>query len=889
MTPEKIAGQEFAHSFRGYDISDVRGFLARVAGEVRRVEEALERTRAELAEAETRPPPSIEDLTRDQLNQLLGEEAARVLRTADDAARDIRTRAEANVEKMLHEAQAEAKEIRAEAERIREEARAEADQRVSGADEIVATRLAEADSEALRRREAAIEEGRAMLAEAKEARERMLADLAQRRRDSRRELYQLRAGIEQLRESYDELRSMLDRSVTVVDTAVEDARRAAGYAAERFDRDDMADDRAELGRELGLDREPSLPRPGSDQVEDSGLGEVPRLGSEAGVSDGGGEEAQASNSEDASIHEAGVASEPDDGVGGPAATAPGATGGIEEVETQTPEDTEPVVVETASGADSPAADEIEGERSESASDPGHDLASGHGASGPTDAGDTPEMAETPDDSEELGSKGEDHEPAMAGPEGAAPAAPGTPEAESGANGIAEIPVGVEAIATDTVSGPAGEDGDPGIADADAAAHADAAAAAELAPVGSGAGSARGSGEPLLFDQDVEDEEAPPDHAEPATGRERSRIIYRREPRPDSTLAGIVSAAGPGEGPDSPVLEELQAALDRAVARGDAPDEPQGGEPAPDPALVAVESALSAAELDEVFGGPTNFTRDDSPPGPLGGPHAEIDELFARIREARETSVSKAREVLDRPSTVEAAAPAERSSAAEVSPAPSRTGGVEALFRRQEQVASSVEKKISRLMKRGLADQLNEVLDGIRRSSDSLDIDDVLPAASVRDLAGELRPLLVEAVLEGAGRLEGSEEDLRPETLGALDELVDSVSRDMDSSLRSRMEGFLAEPSSAESGARGLYREWRRERLGPLARDIALAAYAVGVLDPVSPGSEVRWVVPEGGCVHPDCDDNALATEVTLGSPFPSGHLRAPLAPGCRCLVVESHS
>ena len=867
MTPEKIAGQEFAHSFRGYDISDVRGFLARVAGEVRRVEETLERTRAELAEASAKPPPGIEDLTRDQLNQLLGEEAARVLRTADDAARDIRTRAEANVEKMLHEAQAEAKEIRAEAETIREEARAEADRRVSAADEIVATRLAEADSEALRRREAAIEEGRGMLAEAQAARERMLADLAGRRRDSRRELYQLRAGIEQLRESYDELRSMLDRSVTVVDTAVEDARRAAGYAAERFDRDDMTDDRAELGRELGLEKEPSLPRPGG------GDSEVPTPVAEPTVGEGvePATETDEVAGEGAIGESEGRAAPEAERTALQGAGAPAVEEAPPETEVEDTAATTPAESGTGDGTAAAGGPEV-GEAGEAGLDEGTERVAETGASetridigdSETDMIDVPaptagsESGEDGAQPEGIGSEGSmagtaTEDAANPDADGAADASDAAPGAETAPDSEADAPeeTAGEPAAADTPEETAGEPADPG--------------------------------EPLLFDQDLE--------AEPPPDRERSRIIYRREPRPDSTLAGIVSAGTQGENSESPVLEELQAALDRAVARGEAPAEPEGGEPALDPALVAVESALSAVELDEVFGGPTNFTRDDSGPGPLGGPHAEIDELFARIREARETSVSKAREVLDRPSAPSVTAPAERVPAAEAAPVATtdrvEAAGVEALFRRQEQVASSVEKKISRLLKRGLADQLNEVLDAIRRSSESPHIDEVLPEGSIRTMAAGLRPLLIEAVLEGAGLFEGSEADLRSQTVEALDELVESVATDMDSSLRTRMEAFLAEPATAESGARGLYREWRRERLGPLARDIALAAYAVGVLDPVAPGSPVRWMLPEGGCVHPDCADNALATDVNLGSPFPSGHLRSPLAPGCRCLVVVS--
>ena len=104
---------------------------------------------------------------------------------------------------------------------------------IAGGKDRAAAMLAQADVDAQKTRDAAVEEGRSMMAEAQTAKEHVLRDLAKKRRSARRELTQLRAGIDQLHESYDELRSMLDTSSMVVDGAVDDARRAAMEVAPR--------------------------------------------------------------------------------------------------------------------------------------------------------------------------------------------------------------------------------------------------------------------------------------------------------------------------------------------------------------------------------------------------------------------------------------------------------------------------------------------------------------------------------------------------------------------------------------------------------------------------------------------------------------------------------
>ena len=244
LTPDDVAEHEFAHGFRGYDVHEVRSFLRIVSGEMSRL--------TDVRDSDTPIAPAAaharvaDELSREQLVELVGDESAKVLRAAEDAAAEIRARAESNVEQMLKDASAEAAQLRAGGDQQRADAVEAAESDLAGAKDKAAAILAQAEVDAQKVRDAAVDQGRSMMAETQTAKDSVLRDLARKRKSARRELAQLRAGIDQLHESYDELRSMLDTSSAVVGGAVDDARRAAANAAERFDRSDREDDVREV-------------------------------------------------------------------------------------------------------------------------------------------------------------------------------------------------------------------------------------------------------------------------------------------------------------------------------------------------------------------------------------------------------------------------------------------------------------------------------------------------------------------------------------------------------------------------------------------------------------------------------------------------------------------
>ncbi|MGZ4133061.1 MAG: DivIVA domain-containing protein, partial [Actinomycetota bacterium] len=114
LTPEEITNRGFASAFRGVSETEVRNFLRRVADEMvamRDREADLLRQVEDLREQIRNPAP----VTEEQLLSSLGEETARVLRSAQDAAEEIRKRSEERAGTLVREAQEESGRLREEA------------------------------------------------------------------------------------------------------------------------------------------------------------------------------------------------------------------------------------------------------------------------------------------------------------------------------------------------------------------------------------------------------------------------------------------------------------------------------------------------------------------------------------------------------------------------------------------------------------------------------------------------------------------------------------------------------------------------------------------------------------------------------------------------------
>ncbi|MGE0877879.1 MAG: hypothetical protein AB7L13_00025 [Acidimicrobiia bacterium] len=260
-----LTGPSVERSFtvvrRGFDPDEVRRHLTELAREMSRLRSTEDELRARVAELEAKTtstasftaatePPKIDD---DTLLRHLGEETARVLTAAREAAAEIRTKAEEGMATLLRDAQADAARMKSDAEiesaRIRQTAQTEVDAQI----------------------EAAKAEGRQMVSEAQAVRERMLGDLAKRRHAAREQLLLMKESRDRLLEAFDGVRTTLvdvnsllrsaapdpaldlgptpsfDLSTPVTDTkhefdSVVDAAAAARVAAQFEDTDDDDDD-----------------------------------------------------------------------------------------------------------------------------------------------------------------------------------------------------------------------------------------------------------------------------------------------------------------------------------------------------------------------------------------------------------------------------------------------------------------------------------------------------------------------------------------------------------------------------------------------------------------------------------------------------------------------
>lgn len=203
LDPASIASASFTTARRGYDPNEVRAYLQRVSAEVAAAREQEGVARREL-EALQASPGRTTELDEATVAAWLGEEAARVLTTARDAASQVRGKAEEQAEQVRHDAHTEATQVRAEAQAEAAELREEVDTEVT-------RRRQESIAEAEAEIEAARQEGRSMVSEARAVRERMLADLSRRRDGARAQLAALRGERDRIVNAIEATRDHLDR------------------------------------------------------------------------------------------------------------------------------------------------------------------------------------------------------------------------------------------------------------------------------------------------------------------------------------------------------------------------------------------------------------------------------------------------------------------------------------------------------------------------------------------------------------------------------------------------------------------------------------------------------------------------------------------------------
>lgn len=225
-SPAAVGSAQFAVVRRGFSQEEVRDFLRMVSSELSRLQERERFLESELRAMQTRGMSAPGVLDEETITTLLGEETARVLSTAREAAQQMRLRAAETAERLVREASSDAARIRQEAEL--ESARRRSDAAADVENEI----------------ELAKQQGRDMVNEAREYREKVLSELARRRELAREQIEQLIHARDRLVMAFDRARVAANDVVgdlTEFDDLAAEVERAATTQSTFFDHTKVPD------------------------------------------------------------------------------------------------------------------------------------------------------------------------------------------------------------------------------------------------------------------------------------------------------------------------------------------------------------------------------------------------------------------------------------------------------------------------------------------------------------------------------------------------------------------------------------------------------------------------------------------------------------------------
>ena len=206
-SPAAVGAAQFTVGRRGFEQEEVRDFLRMVSAELARLQERERFLESELRALQTRGMSGPGVLDEETVTTLLGAETARVLTVAREAAQQMRTRAAEAAERLVREAGGDAA-------RIREDAEIESSRHRSDVAVDVEAEL-----------ELAKQQGREMVIEAREYREKVLAEMARRREAARDQ-------IEKLIHGRDRLLGVFERASSVANEVVDDLKEFDDISAE---------------------------------------------------------------------------------------------------------------------------------------------------------------------------------------------------------------------------------------------------------------------------------------------------------------------------------------------------------------------------------------------------------------------------------------------------------------------------------------------------------------------------------------------------------------------------------------------------------------------------------------------------------------------------------
>jgi len=268
------------------------------------------------------------------------------------------------------------------------------------------------------------------------------------------------------------------------------------------------------------------------------------------------------------------------------------------------------------------------------------------------------------------------------------------------------------------------------------------------------------------------------------------------------------------------------------------------------------------------------------------PRDQVDDIFARLRASSVSKPSEGSVVEVRKKKDDTGVTPKSSPAIE----PMRN---DAAFERRSEALAPLVTKMSRNLKRVLADEENEILEHLRKRKPVMELKAMVgtPAEHTAKYVEAMSNEVTAAAKAGASFVDANAKRM-PTKSDVSPAITETVKRLLVTPLRDKISEVLATHAADKEGAakaiRGVYRQWKSTQIDEHIDDVACLAYSRGMYVTFAPGTQVCWMVDPNGPACPDAEDNSLAGATICGEPFPTGHTMPPAHVGCRCIISPVH-
>jgi cell division septum initiation protein DivIVA len=304
---------------------------------------------------------------------------------------------------------------------------------------------------------------------------------------------------------------------------------------------------------------------------------------------------------------------------------------------------------------------------------------------------------------------------------------------------------------------------------------------------------------------------------------------------------------------------------------------------------AEPSVKSAEKVEELAPAVVEESSSEKPQVHRSKEKKSVDELFAKLREAKVEEVAR---TLSEPSTK----PEPEVESTPIAPKARKIVVPQtnpALFEQRDSVLAPLNTTMTRAIKRVLADFENGSLTLLQAKKFVVSIDTLMPPADsmAQELVEAIADDMMNSALAGAQSVaRGLKADLRKRVTKALvlqvisPQVAELIVNPLRSQIQRSIEQCDADKNEMSGLTRSAFRELKIQRVDAIVADLSCLAYSRGVYLAHTPGAMVCWMVDPNGPSCADAEDNSLAGPCPIGETFPTGHLHPICHAGCRCLL-----